>query len=153
VSGAALMIRRQLIEQIGVFDEDFFMYCEDVDLCWRANHAPHPDLSGQTWRVAYDPDSIIYHLIGKSSDQVPTRMTWEFHRSQYLFYKKHYAATTFLLLRPIIPAGIAARAAGGLPPRTRIDVGLSAGSNITNLLCAATLAIAFHSPHAFGSRR
>jgi GT2 family glycosyltransferase len=114
VSGAALMIRRKLVDQIGAFDEDFFMYCEDVDLCWRANHAPHPDLPGQTWRVAYFPDSIIYHLIGKSSDQVPTRMTYEFHRSQYLFYKKHYAQTTSFLLRPVIPVGIAARAAGQL---------------------------------------
>ncbi|MCS6777470.1 MAG: glycosyltransferase family 2 protein [Chloroherpetonaceae bacterium] len=114
VSGAALMIRRRLVEQIGAFDEDFFMYCEDVDLCWRANHAPHPDLPGQNWRVAYYPGAVIYHFIGKSSDQVPTRMTYEFHRSQYLFYKKHYAASMFPLLRPLIPVGIAARAVGQL---------------------------------------
>src|SRR5260221_457067 len=64
------------------------------------------------WRVTYYPESIIYHLIGKSSDQAPTRMTYEFHRSQYLFYRKHYAALTPLLLRPIIPVGIALRAVG-----------------------------------------
>jgi GT2 family glycosyltransferase len=114
VSGAALMIRRRVVEQIGTFDEDFFMYCEDVDLCWRANHAPHPDLPGQTWRVAYYPDAVIYHLIGKSSDQVPTRMTYEFHRSQYLFYKKHYAATMPIPVRPLIPIGIGLRAVGQL---------------------------------------
>lgn len=114
VSGAALMVRRRLVEQIGAFDEDFFMYCEDVDLCWRANHASHPDLQGQNWRVAYYPGAVIYHFIGKSSDQVPTRMTYEFHRSQYLFYKKHYAGSMSPLLRPLIPMGIAARAAGQL---------------------------------------
>jgi GT2 family glycosyltransferase len=127
VSGAALMMRRELIDQIGAFDEDYYMYCEDVDLCWRANHAPHPatpnartpeHLNTQhpkpdnTWRVTYYPDAVIYHLIGKSSDQAPTRMTYEFHRSQYLFYRKHYAASTPLLLRPLIPAGIALRAIG-----------------------------------------
>lgn len=111
VSGAALMIRRELVEQIGCFDEDFFMYCEDVDLCWRANHAEMPD-NPKKWRVTYYPKAIIYHYIGRSSDQVPTRMTYEFHRSQLLFYKKHYAAQTPFFLRPLIPIGIWARAAG-----------------------------------------
>ncbi|HZT43833.1 MAG TPA: glycosyltransferase family 2 protein [Chthonomonadaceae bacterium] len=105
VSGAALMIRREVLDQIGGFDEDFYFYCEDVDLCWRASHiAP--------WRVTYFPDAVIYHHIGKSSDKVPTRMTYEFHRSMYLFYKKHYAASTPLPVRPLIPVGIGMRAVG-----------------------------------------
>ena len=142
VSGAALMIRRELLEQIGSFDPDYYMYCEDVDLCWRANHAPYqgptqtsvqradytnqqtargtenqtqnaPEpISSSHWRVTYLPDAVIYHFIGKSSDQVPTRMTYEFHRSQYIFYKKHYAARTPWLLRPIILPGIMLRATG-----------------------------------------
>ena len=112
VSGAALLMRRELIDQIGAFDEDFFMYCEDVDVCWRAGKAVGPN--GKNWRVTYFPDSVIYHLIGKSSDLVPTRMTYEFHRSQYLFYKKHYAASTPLPLRPLIPVGIGLRAVGQL---------------------------------------
>jgi len=135
VSGAALMMRRTLIDRIGAFDEDFYMYCEDVDLCWRTNHTPYVDEAsgGQSqtensvgdtnsrdqpvskyWRVSYFPDAVIYHYIGKSSDLVPTRMTYEFHRSQYLFYKKHYAATMPILMRPLIPVGIALRAVGKL---------------------------------------
>ncbi len=114
VSGAALMLRRKLYDQIGAFDEDYFMYCEDVDLCYRANHAPHPDRPGETWKVAYFPDSIIYHYIGKSSDLAPTRMTYEFHKSQHLFYVKHYRNTTPLLIRPIIPVGIVLRSVGQL---------------------------------------
>lgn len=122
VSGAALMIRKTLLEQIGAFDEEYFMFCEDVDLCWRANHAPlpHPPLQGEGrgevksghWRVTYYPKAVIYHYIGKSTVQVPTRMTYEFHRSQHLFYKKHYAATTPLWVRPLIPLGIWLRASG-----------------------------------------
>jgi GT2 family glycosyltransferase len=119
VSGAALMIRRELVDRIGCFDDAFYMYCEDVDLCWRVNHEPlDPPPAGADgshrphWRVTYCPDAVVYHLIGKSSDQAPTRMTYEFHRSQYLFYKKHYAATTPLLMKPLIPAGIALRAIG-----------------------------------------
>src|SRR2546421_256364 len=63
VSGAALLIRREVLEQTGGFDEGFFMYCEDVDLCYRAHELG--------WRVVYYPDSVIYHMIGRSSDQVP----------------------------------------------------------------------------------
>lgn len=113
LSGAALMIRRDLVDQIGCFDDDYFMYCEDVDLCWRANHAALPG-SPTPWRVTYYPDAVIYHLIGKSSDQVPTRMTYEFHRSQYLFYKKHYAQTFPFWARPLVPVGIVLRALGRL---------------------------------------
>lgn len=151
VSGAALMIRRPLLEQLLGFDEEYYFYCEDVDLCWRVNHtqverlqsspqgqdAPASDtritprasdaarsarivapndtdtVSQQSsWRVTYYPEAVIYHLIGKSSDKVPTRMTYEFHKSQYLFYRKHYAADTPLLVRPLIPIGIGLRAVG-----------------------------------------
>jgi GT2 family glycosyltransferase len=104
VSGAALMIRRETLEQIGGFDEGFYMYCEDVDLCYRANQAG--------WRVAYFPDSVIYHIIGRSSDQVPARATYYFHTSMYRFYKKHYARATPLLVRPLIVPGLIARAIG-----------------------------------------
>lgn len=109
VSGAALMIRRTLLDRIGGFDEEYYMYCEDVDLCWRANHADHAE---QLWRVTYFPDAVIYHLIGKSSDLAPTRMTYEFHRSQLLFYRKHYRRNTSWLVRPLIPTGIMLRAVG-----------------------------------------
>ena len=129
VSGAALMIRRRVVDEIGCFDEDFYMYCEDVDLCWRVNHTALPgvkDAEGiadpgtpRHWRVVYYPEAVIYHLIGKSSDQAPTRMTYEFHRSQYLFYKKHYAATMPLPLKPLILIGIALRAVGQM---TRFQV-------------------------------
>ena len=104
VSGAALLVRRETLEQIGGFDEGFYMYCEDVDLCYRAHEAG--------WRVVYFPDSVIYHIIGRSSDQVPTRATYYFHTSMYRFYKKHYARATSLFLRPLIIPGLFARAIG-----------------------------------------
>lgn len=104
VSGAALLIRREALEQLGGFDEGFYMYCEDVDLCYRAQEAG--------WRVVYFPDTVIYHIIGRSTNQVPTRMTYHFHRSMHRFYKKHYARRTPLYLRPLILPGIVARASG-----------------------------------------
>ncbi len=104
VSGAALLIRREVLQKTGGFDEGFFMYCEDVDLCYRAHELG--------WRVVYYPDSVIYHLIGRSSDQVPTRATYYFHTSMYRFYKKHYARKTSPLIRPLIIPGLVARASG-----------------------------------------
>jgi GT2 family glycosyltransferase len=104
VSGAALVIRRDALEQIGGFDEGFFMYCEEVDLCYRTHQAG--------WRVVYYPDSVIYHIIGRSTSQVPTRMTYHFHASMYRFYKKHYARRTSIFVRPFIIPGLIARATG-----------------------------------------
>ena len=104
LSGAALMVPRDVLERTGGFDEGFYFYCEDVDLCKRIH-----DLG---LRVVYYPDAVIYHIIGRSSDKVPTRMTYEFHRSMYRFYRKHYAARTPWLVRPLILPGIVARASG-----------------------------------------
>jgi GT2 family glycosyltransferase len=104
LSGAALMLRRETFEQTGAFDENYYMFCEDVDLCYRAHQ------SG--WRVVYCPYAVIYHLIGQSTILVPARSTWLFHRAMYRFYKLHYAKSTPLLIRPLILPGLAARAAG-----------------------------------------
>lgn len=106
VSGAALLIRRKALDTLKGFDEDFYMYCEDVDLCYRAHQ--------EGWRVVYYPDSVIYHIIGRASNKVPTRMTYMFHRSMYRFYRKHYAKTTPIYVRPIILPGLALRASGQL---------------------------------------
>jgi len=102
VSGAALFIRRAVYEQLSGFDERFFMYCEDTDLCYRAWQAGY--------MVVYYPEPKIVHAIGRSTDLVANKMIITFHKSMYLFYKKHYARRTFLLLRPLVPVGLALRA-------------------------------------------
>ncbi len=83
VSGAALCLRRRLLEEVGLLDEGFFMYCEDVDWCFRAQE--------KGWKIYYLPTAVITHLIGRSSDQRPLAMVKEFHRSMARFYRKHYA--------------------------------------------------------------
>lgn len=82
VSGCAMLIRREMIEQIGTLDERFYMYCEDVDLCERAWRFD--------WRVVYVPDAVVTHTIGRSSDKDAEKMIWEFHRSWYEFDKKRH---------------------------------------------------------------
>jgi hypothetical protein len=84
ISGAAMLIRRPTLEEVGPLDEGFFMYCEDVDWCYRARQ--------KGWKIYYLPTAVITHLIGRSSDQRPRAMVVEFHRSMRRFYRKHYAA-------------------------------------------------------------
>ncbi len=63
VSGACMLLRRELIEQIGLLDEQFFWGSEDVDYCWRAHKAG--------WQVLYTPQPEIIHAVGRSSNQFP----------------------------------------------------------------------------------
>ncbi|MEO8376873.1 MAG: glycosyltransferase, partial [Candidatus Sumerlaeota bacterium] len=83
VSGACLMLRRDIYQQIGGLDERFFMYSEDVDYCYRVWAAGH--------RVVYLPFARVTHLIGQSSKKNKSLTIIERHRSMYRFYKKHYS--------------------------------------------------------------
>lgn len=103
LSGAALMLRRSMLDEIGLLDERFFMYCEDVDIAYRAKQAG--------WKAFYFPGATVVHFLAKSSDQAPNRMIWLFHRSMYAFFKKHYAPKWSAILRLIVPIGVFARAA------------------------------------------
>ncbi len=104
VSGAALVARRELIEDIGLLDERFFMYCEDVDLGYRAKE--------KGWRVSYFPGAVVVHACAKSSDQTPDRMIIEHHKSMYRFFLKHYRKDASIAKRIIVPLGLIARASG-----------------------------------------
>jgi GT2 family glycosyltransferase len=102
VSGAAMLVRREFIEDVGIFDERFFMYCEDVDLGFRAKQ--------NGWRVTYFPGAVVVHARGRSSDKSPNRMIIEHHKSMYKFFKKHYLHQSFVLIRLIVPGMVLARA-------------------------------------------
>jgi len=102
VSGAAMAVRREALEDIGLLDEAFFMYCEDVDICYRAHQ--------KGWRVCYFPQSVVTHRIGAASDMAQIRMFYEFHRSMRLFFYKHYASEWPFYLRLVVTLGFAARA-------------------------------------------
>ena len=77
VSGACFAARRNALCELGGFDEAYFMYAEDVDLCWRARRAG--------WGVTYVPEAIVTHLQGLSTSQHPYRMLVAHHRSAYRF--------------------------------------------------------------------
>jgi len=86
VSGAAMMIRREVINQIGGLDENFFMYWEDTDFCKRASDAG--------WEIWFTPEAEVTHFTGqgggKRSLGLKLFMIYQLHRSAYYYFRKHH---------------------------------------------------------------
>lgn len=90
VSGAAVWLRRDALDDVGGWDERYFMYMEDVDLCWR--------LRRRGWRVAYEPAGRVVHVQGVSASRRPYRMILEHHRSAWRFTRRRYTGGRQILL-------------------------------------------------------
>jgi GT2 family glycosyltransferase len=99
-----MLIRRQAVEAIGGFDEQFFLYWEDADLCWR--------LHEQGWQVVYDPQVRVIHQVGGSSKHASMRSLVAFHRSAYLLYRKQVTGSAWHPLSVVAAVGLSVRAAG-----------------------------------------
>jgi GT2 family glycosyltransferase len=82
VVGACLLMRRETLEEVGLLDERFFMYSEELDWCYRAKELG--------WEVVYLPTAQVIHYVGKSSEQVLPLRHIQFQRSKVLFFKKHH---------------------------------------------------------------
>lgn len=99
VVGAFLLIRREVIERVGLLDERFFMYCEDEDWCWRAKQAG--------WRVVYYPAAVVHHRRGSSTAKHPFRMAFHLHRSYFLYHRKNIAPRYPAVVNGAVYGGIA----------------------------------------------
>ena len=99
LSASCLLARRSALDAVGGFDELFFLYEEDVDLCLRIRRAG--------WRVVFTPTAEVVHHLGRSMDKAPGRARLEYHRSHLRFYAKHNPVPQRLALRAFI-AGKAA---------------------------------------------
>ncbi|MGE7943748.1 glycosyltransferase family 2 protein [Lysinibacillus xylanilyticus] len=96
--GAFMMVRRKAFEQVGLLDEEFFMYGEDIDWCFRIKEAG--------WRIVYNPTVSIVHYKGASSRRKPFKIVYEFHRAMYLFHKKHFKTKYNFLVNGVVYTGI-----------------------------------------------
>lgn len=96
VSGACMVVRREAMQAVGGFDERFFLYWEDTDLCRRIRDAG--------WKVVYFPGAKVIHSVGKSSGTRPVFANYQFHKSCYQLYVK-YTNWPLSLFTPI--AGMA----------------------------------------------
>lgn len=100
VSGACFLARRSTLAELAGFDEAYFMYSEDVDLCWRAWKAG--------WRVVYEPAAAALHVQGVSTNRHPYRMIAEHHRALLRFAWRTTRGWRRALL-PLVAAGLVLR--------------------------------------------
>lgn len=91
VVGAAFFIRKALFDSIGSFDENFFMYFEESDLCRRVQN--------NGWKIFYTPKVSLIHFKGYSSQQIFNNITVEYRRSQIYYYQKHRPIWEQIVLR------------------------------------------------------
>jgi GT2 family glycosyltransferase len=101
VIGACMLVRRSAIDQVGLFDEEFFFYGEETDWCRRFNKAG--------WKVAFSPGGEVYHLNGASGATQPDRVFSEFRRAQERFMRKHHGTAGLVLFHAVVLIGSALR--------------------------------------------
>lgn len=92
--GACLMLRREALEQAGPLDERFFMYSEEVDLCYR--------LYQHGWRLYWVPQAEVVHHGGQSTRQVAEDMFLQLYRSKVKFFYKHYGPLHAWLYKTVL---------------------------------------------------
>jgi GT2 family glycosyltransferase len=116
VMGAALVLRREALAQVGLFDEGFFLYSEEVDLQFRLRQAG--------WEVHYFPEVTVVHHESQFSAGIPDRRINEMWRSRHRYWHKHHSGLGARVAALATGAQYGARAVAA--PLTRRDPGLGA---------------------------
>jgi N-acetylglucosaminyl-diphospho-decaprenol L-rhamnosyltransferase len=98
VLGATMMLRREVIQQTGMFDEQFFMYCEEIDWAWRIHKAG--------WQIYCVPTARVTHLGGQSTGLVRPRAVVDLWTSRLRLFDKHYPPWKRQLARQLVKLGI-----------------------------------------------
>jgi len=98
VVGAYMQLRREVIEQIGLLDEAFFMYGEDLDWAYRTK--------AQGWKVVYYPEVTVWH-IKRAASRKSKKAQFEFYNAMLIFYRKHYRKQTPLWMHSLVMLGLA----------------------------------------------
>lgn len=99
VNGAFMLVRRSAMDDIGLLDEDYWMYGEDLDWCYR--------FSSAGWKVLYWPGATVLHVkAGIAGQRRSLRTNAAFHHSMWLFYRKHYARRSNAMLSAAVWVGV-----------------------------------------------
>lgn len=101
VQGAALAIRREAYDRVGGFDKAFFMYYEEVDLCYR--------MLNTGWEVHFSPVTEVIHIGAASTNQLRINMELQYYKSLALFYHKHYSSLQLIEMVLLIKCAALAR--------------------------------------------
>lgn len=84
ISGACMLVRRNILEDIGLWDEGYFLHCEDLDLCVRIRE--------EGWKILFTPEARIEHQQGVCSNKRPAFVEWHKHRGMIRFYRKFFSS-------------------------------------------------------------
>ena len=98
VIGACMIIRKEAMGEVGVFDEDYFIFLEETDWCFR--------MYKKGWKVYHVPDAEVLHLSGHSKKKNPWRSQIEYYKSLYKFFRKNRTPASYLALRILKPCKI-----------------------------------------------
>ncbi|MBC8549510.1 MAG: glycosyltransferase family 2 protein [Candidatus Brocadiales bacterium] len=98
VIGACMMVRKEAMDEVGVFDEDYFIFLEETDWCFR--------MYKKGWKVYHVPDAEVFHLSGHSKKKNPWRSQIEYYISMYKFFRKNRTQSSYLALRVLKPCKI-----------------------------------------------
>lgn len=107
ISGAAIMVRRSVLDRIGGMDETFFMYYEDVDLCLRIRKGG--------WRITYVSQAVITHTGGRSTVQVSAKKKMMLYRSLFIYLRKHKGRAATVLFGLVFKPGVLIRNTANVP--------------------------------------
>lgn len=91
VKGCFMLIRKEAIREVGVMDEQYFMYCEETDWCYRFKKAG--------WQIIYAPVAEVVHIGGASTDQMQSEMLLQLRGSKLIFLRKHKGKMVHLIAR------------------------------------------------------
>jgi hypothetical protein len=90
VIGACMMVRKKAIDVVGLLDEDYFLFLEETDWCYR--------MKKTGWKVYHVPQAEVYHFQGKSAETHIEMAKIEYYRSRYRFFRKHHGVPQYALL-------------------------------------------------------
>ena len=98
ISGALMLVRREAIEDVGVWDEGYFLHCEDLDWCMRFKQ--------KNWKIVFVPDAPVTHFQGTCSRGRPFFVAWHKHKSMLRFYQKFFRQQYPSVLMGLVAVGI-----------------------------------------------
>ncbi len=98
ISGACMMVKREALQDVGEWDEGYFLHCEDLDWCMRFRQ--------KGWKILFVPSAQITHVLGVSSRSRPIFVEWHKHRGMIRFYRKFFRHQYPGLLMGLVAVGV-----------------------------------------------
>lgn len=98
ISGALMLVRRSAVEDVGIWDENYFLHCEDLDWCMRFRQ--------RNWRILFVANAPVVHYLGHSSKSRPFFVEWHKHKGMVRFYRKFFSHQYPGLLMWVVRLGV-----------------------------------------------